>query len=164
MDCWREIDIVRAKAHRIPLIVPAVFLVAMLAVASIQAALGEGGGRIGAAEAADRLQAGKLVLVDIRTPQEWRATGIPAGARRSDWWQDGGRRQFLRDIMAFTDGDRARPIAVICARGGRSSQAFRLLREQGFREVYDIGEGMLGSRAGPGWLARKLAVTPCPAC
>ena len=154
----------RAIAHRISLIVPAVFLVAMLAVASIQAALGEGDGRIGAVEAADRQQAGTLVLVDIRTPQEWRATGIPAGARRSDWWQDGGRRRFLRDIMAFTDGDRARPIAVICARGGRSSQAFRLLREQGFTEVYDVDEGMLGSRAGPGWLARKLAVTPCPAC
>ena len=160
----REITIVQAIVHRIRLIVPAVFLVAMVAVAPMQAAFAEGGGRIGPVEAANLVRTGNLVLVDIRTPQEWRATGIPAGARRTDWWQDGGPRQFLRDIMAFTDGDRARPIAVICARGGRSSQAFRLLREQGFTEVYDVGEGMLGSRAGPGWLARKLAVTPCPAC
>ena len=91
----------QAIAYRIPLIVPAVFLVATLAFASIQAALAETAGRIGAVEAADRVKAGELVLVDIRTPQEWRATGIPAGAKRSDWWQDGGRRRFLRDIMQY---------------------------------------------------------------
>ncbi len=164
MDRRREIDIVRTITYRAPLIVPAIFLVAMLAFAPFQAALAEGGGRIDAVEAAGRVQAGKLVLVDIRTPQEWRATGIPAGARRSDWWQDGGRRQFLADITAFTAGDRARPVALICARGGRSSQALRFLRAQGFTAVYDVGEGMLGSRAGVGWLARKLPMTPCPAC
>lgn len=153
-----------AMAQRIPRIASAVVLAAMLGFAPLHVLLAAGGGPIDAAVAAGRVQAGQLMLIDIRTPPEWRATGIPTGARRSDWWQDGGRQQFLRDIVAFADGDRARPIALICARGGRSSRASRYLREQGFTEVYDVSEGMLGNRVGPGWLAQDLAVTPCTEC
>ena len=107
---------------------------------------------------------GQVLLIDIRTPGEWRATGVPEGAARTDWWQSGGPEKFLRDILALTDGDRDRPIALICARGGRSSSALRYLSENGFTAVRDVGEGMLGSRSGPGWLARNLPTEPCASC
>ena len=142
----------------------AIGLVALLAIVWFRPAVAGDDGQIDAVETAERVTSGELLLVDIRTPNEWRATGIPAGAERSDWWQTGGRQRFLRDIMTFTGGARDRPIAVICARGGRSSQALRFLRSKGFSQVYDVNEGMLGSRSGPGWLARNLAVTPCPDC
>lgn len=153
-----------AITRRTHLLGLAIGLVALLAIVSFRPALASGDDRIGAAEAAERVTSGDLLLVDIRTPKEWRATGIPAGAQRSDWWQAGGRQRFLRDIMTITGGERDRPIALICARGGRSSQALRFLRAKGFSQVYDVNEGMLGSRSGPGWLAQKLAVTPCPDC
>ncbi len=54
---------------------------------------------------------------------------------------------------------RQRPAPAHCAdlrAGVRSSEATYFLLSQGFTRVSDIGEGMLGSRAGPGWLDRKL--------
>ncbi len=121
-------------------------------------------GPIEPSRAYEEAKTGRLLLIDIRTPGEWRATGLPEGAARSDWWQSGGRKKFLQDILALTDSDKTRPIALICARGGRSSNALRYLSENGFTAVHDVGEGMLGSRSGPGWLARKLPTTPCASC
>lgn len=107
-------------------------------------------------EAWAQAEADKLIIVDVRTPPEWAWTGSPKTSSQANWWQLGGREGFLEDILEITDGDRSRPIALICARGVRSSEATAFLRSQGFTNVSDIGEGMLGSRAGPGWLDRKL--------
>lgn len=121
-------------------------------------------GLITPGDALEAARSGRILLIDIRTPSEWRATGLPEGAVRSDWWQSGGREKFLLDILALTGSDKNRPIALICARGGRSSNALRYLSDQGFTAVHDVSEGMLGSRSGPGWLARKLPTTPCASC
>lgn len=99
---------------------------------------------------------GELLIIDVRTPPEWAWTGIPRTAARANWWQVSGRDGFLRDVLEITENDLNRRIALICARGVRSSEATRFLRSRGFTNVADIGEGMLGSRAGPGWLDRKL--------
>lgn len=99
---------------------------------------------------------GELLIIDVRTPPEWAWTGVPRTAARANWWQVAGSNGFLKDVMELTNGDRDRRIALICARGVRSSEAARFLQSKGFTNVSDIGEGMLGSRTGPGWLDRKL--------
>ncbi|OYW81697.1 MAG: hypothetical protein B7Z22_15305, partial [Hyphomonas sp. 32-62-5] len=38
--------------------------------------------RLSAREAHDRLSAGEITLIDVRTPQEWRETGTAPGAHR----------------------------------------------------------------------------------
>jgi rhodanese-related sulfurtransferase len=38
------------------------------------------------------------------------------------------------------------------------------LRKAGFTQVYNIDEGMVGSSAGPGWIARGLPVEACQRC
>jgi len=60
--------------------------------------------------------------------------------------------------------DRDRPIALICARGNRSTVASSALTQAGYTHVYNIREGMFGSPDGPGWLARGLPTDPCSAC
>lgn len=40
----------------------------------------------------------------------------------------------------------------------------KTLRDAGFTQVYNIREDMIGSDAGPGWIARGLPVEPCPTC
>jgi len=112
-------------------------------------------GLISPIDAATLSADGKLQIIDVRTPPEWAWTGVPQGAAKANWWQPGDTG-FLTDVLRAVNGDRSRPIALICARGVRSSKARRFLLARGFKHVRDIGEGMLGSRTGPGWLARRL--------
>ena len=109
-------------------------------------------GQLDAIQAHTRAEAGKLVLVDVRTEEEWRATGIGTSAIPISMLD----RTFLQKLDAAVAGDKTKPVALICAGGVRSALVARALANYGFSRVYDVSEGMEGSRAGPGWLARKL--------
>jgi rhodanese-related sulfurtransferase len=104
--------------------------------------------------ALQRATAGEITLVDIRRPDEWQATGSAVAAHRLDM----RRPDFIAALDALLGGDRSRPVALICAGGVRSARLARLLTDQGFTQVIDVPEGMLGSSAGPGWIARGLPV------
>ena len=111
-------------------------------------------GQLDAIQAHTRAEAGKLVLIDVRTEEEWRETGIGTSAVPISMLD----RAFLQKLDAAVGGDKTKPIAMICASGVRSAMVARALANYGFSWVYDVSEGMDGSRAGPGWLARKLPV------
>lgn len=100
------------------------------------------------------------VLVDIRTPQELSQTGRPQGAVHVALQGDDRtfRQSFVAEVEAAAGGDKKKPVALIDADGRRAAFAANLLASQGFAEVYVVGEGMLGSNLGPGWLARGLPV------
>ena len=105
-------------------------------------------------------QQGARLLIDIRTPAEWRETGVAPNAALADYNGLGRGGGFIARVNALVDGDKAAPIALICATGGRSSRATALLRAAGFEDVHDVHEGMIGNMDGPGWLARGLPVAP----
>lgn len=136
--------------RRLVLSLPLAFLAAGSAYTLMQPAQADT--TLDAETAFQRVQSGDLLLVDIRQPDEWAATGSPAGAQRLDL----RRPDFLDQLTALAEGDRSRPIALICASGGRSARTAQALADAGFTNVLDISEGMLGSFAGPGWLARGL--------
>lgn len=108
-------------------------------------------------EALAASRSGDLVLIDVRRPGEWAATGVPVGAVPIDMRRDG----FAAALRAAA-GDPPRPVALICARGARSRRVAAALADAGLTGVIDVPEGMLGSEAGPGWLARGLPVGPAP--
>lgn len=138
---------------------------ALFAVASIFAAPSLASDtRIAADEAHRRAAAGELILIDVRTPGEWRKTGIPAAAARATLRAPDGSDGFLADIERITGGRRDAPVALICAAGVRSAHALRLLRASGYATVLDVHEGMLGNGDGAGWLHRRLPLRPCPDC
>lgn len=110
--------------------------------------------RLTPAQAFARAKAKSIVLVDIRTPREWRQTGIPDGAVPIDM----RRKDFLAALDQQVKGDRTVEIALICARGVRSARMTNALVAAGFYNVLDVPEGMLGSASGPGWLAGNLPV------
>ncbi len=105
---------------------------------------------------------GKVRLIDIRTPQEWRQTGVAPGAGRVDFYR--GPDVLLNSILQMVDGKKDAPIALICRTGNRTSHAQKFLQAQGFTRVYNVKEGMAGSTAGPGWLKRALPVESCMQC
>lgn len=107
-------------------------------------------------EAHDKAVSGEILLVDIRSPEEWRDTGVGEGAHAVSMH----RPDFMARIEAMTGGDKTKPVALICARGGRSDRMRRALVERGYTHVLDVPEGMLGSSHGPGWLKEGLPVAP----
>jgi len=110
------------------------------------------GSELSVSQAYEAAQAGKIILVDIRRPEEWESTGIAEGAHPVDM----RRRDFVAALDALTDGEKTAPIALICARGVRSAWLSNRLTEAGYTNIVNVPEGMLGSNAGPGWIDSKL--------
>lgn len=125
---------------------------------------GEAGPSLSAPDAYDQTKAGSITLIDIRTPPEWRQTGVAEGALRIDMRQPGGPQAFADAVLAQVGGDKAAPIALICRTGSRTAAMQQELQSRGFSHVYTVAEGMAGSAAGPGWLKRGLPVVLCPSC
>lgn len=102
--------------------------------------------------------AGDILLVDIRRPDEWAATGIPASGVPLDM-----RRADFIEALAEVRASANQPVAVICARGVRSARLTRMLEQAGVGPIIDVPEGMLGSLSGPGWLKSDLPLKEPPA-
>ncbi len=114
------------------------------------------GGKLTVDQAHAKALSGDILLIDIRTPREWRATGVAEGAVPLDM----RREDFIQALERLTDADRSRPVALICARGVRSARLSNALTRAGFSNIIDVPEGMLGSAAGPGWIHAGLPVDP----
>lgn len=112
------------------------------------------GGTLTVQEAHAKATAGEIILVDIRRPDEWASTGSGEGAHRLDLRRD----DFTDAMAALVGGNLDAPIALICARGVRSARESNRLQQAGFTNIIDVPEGMLGSRAGPGWINSGLPV------
>jgi rhodanese-related sulfurtransferase len=102
--------------------------------------------------------AGKLVLIDVRTPQEWRETGVPASAHAVTMHQD--PKVFLDTLAKLTGGDKSKAIAIICRTGNRTTSLQGQLKQVGFTNVLNVVEGVVGGRNGPGWQKAGLPMRP----
>jgi len=116
------------------------------------------------AEALAKAKAGEVLLIDIRTPAEWRQSGIPEYALPIDFRQEGGPAAFEQAVLDAVKGDRNRPIAVICAGGTRSAHAQQILEQAGFTQVQDVSEGVTGRNSETGWIHAGLPMVPCKDC
>ncbi len=108
---------------------------------------------------------GELTLIDVRSPEEWRETGIPRGATALTIHNRNGIEGFVAAVTQLMDGKKDRPIALICARGWRSFRAANALLKAQFTKIWNLREGMLGNPLdGPGWIRRNLPVEHCNHC
>ena len=97
----------------------------------------------------------KVMILDVRTPEEFLFVGhpamawkIPLAAQTYEW--DAGKGQFpMKPLPDFVD--RVKEVAklddtlmVMCRSGGRSALAVNLLAKAGFNHVYNIVDGMEG--------------------
>ena len=97
------------------------------------------------------LEAGRVVLIDIREPEE-HATGVAAGARLLPMRQLGQR-------LAEVPTDPGKPVLLICNTQNRSSATLRALRERGYGHVRYVSGGM-SEWARRGWPMVKPALRP----
>lgn len=80
---------------------------------------------------------GKLLLIDIRTPQEWAETGVAGPATPLDM-TDPGFMSKLEELMAANAGKEP---AFICRSGNRSGQLVQALEQVGMSNVATVAGG-----------------------
>ena len=122
------------------------------------------GATLSAPDAYAQAQARTLTLIDVRHADEWRQTGVATGSLRIDMADSQGEAGFVNQVTAAMKGNKNAPIGLLSPAGNRSANAQQVLHKAGFTHVYNIKEGMQGSNAGPGWIARGLPMQPCPDC
>ena len=94
--------------------------------------------------ALERLLERGVPVIDIRTPEEWRETGVIEGSHLLTFFDAGGRydaRAWLSELAAIAS--RKEPLALICDSGGRSGLISLFLDTQlGYRHVHDVPGGI----------------------
>lgn len=73
-------------------------------------------------------------IVDVRTPQEWNG-GVMEGAEMMNFYD----KDFKTQLEKL---DKNKPVAVYCKVGGRSGQAVSMMKDLGFKEIYNLKGGM----------------------
>jgi rhodanese-related sulfurtransferase len=115
-------------------------------------------------QAWSKVERSEAVLIDVRTVDEWRQTGVPREAKRITLNDARGAAGFVAAVMKAVRGDNRTPVALICRSGNRSAKAAALLSQAGFKTVYNVTEGVVGNGRDTGWAARGLPMVSCGAC
>ncbi len=111
-------------------------------------------GVIDAPTAYEKARNGEILLIDIRSPQEWKETGVASGANKISMHEPG----FQKKLDTLMGNDRSKAIAVICRTGHRSTWMAGELRKHGYTNVLNVKEGMAGGPNGKGWIPRGLPI------
>ena len=90
-----------------------------------------------------------LCLIDIRQPQECKATGRPQLSNVISLHEP----EFVSKVNELVKADKSVAIAIICQTGIRSKQAFKKLSQEGFENIALV-EGSF-----PAWQKIGLPVT-----
>ena len=106
-----------------------------------------------------RLAASGVAVIDIRTADEWKESGVIAGSRLLTYFDEQGRSdppQWLAKVKTLAKPDQ--PVVLVCRSGKRSAAAGQFLAEEaGYKTVYNLSKGLNG------WTGEGRAVVPPPA-
>lgn len=75
----------------------------------------------------------KATWIDIRTPEEF-SEGTIGNAVNIDFYSD----DFKKEMNTY---DKSQEIIIFCKGGGRSAEAFELLKEEGFTNIKEFEGG-----------------------
>ena len=95
--------------------------------------------------ALEQLRHRGVPVIDIRTPEEWRQTGVIEGSHLLTFFDAQGRydiRAWLSELTAIASRDE--PFVLICDSGGRSGVLGRFLDARlGYQRVHDAPGGIV---------------------
>jgi len=77
----------------------------------------------------------EILLIDVRTPNEY-ASGHLENSVNIDYKADN-----FKDLISELDTDQE--VYVYCKVGGRSGRSAKILKDMGFKKVYDLEGGIL---------------------
>lgn len=139
-------------------LIATIIVIAMVWAATPRPEAQTAGDIISADQAYQMAEAGELVIIDIRTPQEWEETGVAAPAVQLSMPADVTDSRFLTKFNAIKADNPDKKIAIICATGGRTGWMHAQLEKNGMGGTLNISEGMFGNELGEGWIKRGLPV------
>ena len=109
----------------------------------------------------ETLKAQGVPVVDVRTPEEWRKTGVIEGSKLLMFFDSKGGYDAAAWIRRFKTiaPDAARPVVLVCRLGNRSATVGKMLRQElGYERVYHLEKGIQG------WMAEGHKLVPCGDC
>jgi len=104
------------------------------------------------------MQAQGALVVDVRTPGEWAATGIIPGSKTLTYFTSTGgydQAAWLKQLQPWVARP-SQPVVLVCRSGNRSATVGKmLLTEGGYGKVYHLEKGIRGWSAENKPLARQ---------
>ena len=104
-----------------------------------------------------------LIIIDVRNKEEWKETGIIPNSLLIQMLSAGRtiRKEYISELLIALGEDKDIKAAIICHSGGRSSATVELLKNEGFKNIFNISEGMVGNGSTTGWINRNLPLIAC---
>ena len=95
----------------------------------------------------------KLLIIDVRTKNEWEMTGVIPDSILINMHDNNyiERKNFLKEVNLEVLSNKNKNIAFICASGARSKVVMDFLLNQGYKNISHIPDGITGSQRN-GWL------------
>lgn len=110
--------------------------------------------RMSATKAHSAALNGNLIILDIRSPGEWAKTGVAKDA----WPVTMHDPNFGANLQSIIERYPKKPLAFICATGGRSNHVATVLDQNGILGIINISEGMFGNGKASSSIARDLPI------
>jgi len=100
----------------------------------------------------------KVTIVDIRTSEEWKETGIIEGSHLLTFFDKNGRyniEKWVKDLEQIVKKDQ--PVILICRTGNRTLPVSDLLdKKVGYQTVYNVKKGIMN------WIKAAKPVVKAP--
>jgi rhodanese-related sulfurtransferase len=92
----------------------------------------------------EKLQAKGVPVIDIRTPGEWKDTGIIKGAHKMMFFTPNGQPDLAGWFfeLGHLVKDKKEPIIIYCAHANRTKSLGEGLTKMGFENVYELKDGI----------------------
>jgi rhodanese-related sulfurtransferase len=95
-------------------------------------------------EELEKMQAKGVPVIDIRTPGEWRQTGIIKGAHKMMFFTPKGEADVANWFfdLGHLVKDKNEPFIIYCAHANRTKSLRKGLDQMGFTHVYELKGGI----------------------
>jgi rhodanese-related sulfurtransferase len=92
----------------------------------------------------EKLQAKGVPVIDIRTPGEWKETGIIKDAHKMMFFTPNGQPDLASWFfeLGHLVKDKKEPIIIYCAHANRTKSLGEGLTQMGFENVYELKDGI----------------------
>jgi rhodanese-related sulfurtransferase len=96
------------------------------------------------------------ILIDVRTKVELQEIGVASVPRILFVEYDSSHESYFIDIVKQKINNKNMSIFIICRSGKRSLNAAKLMENNGYKNCYNIEDGMEGGYIEGGWIRNNL--------